>query len=52
MKSTKYHAIGTVQNSNTKIVERDNIDIPSTQIHDHSLACLVTDISISVAGLN
>jgi len=52
MNNTKYHAIGTVQKSNTKIGERDNIDIPNTQIHDHSLSCLVTDTSINVAALN
>jgi hypothetical protein len=30
----KYCTVGTVPKSNIKIVERDKIDTPNTQIHD------------------
>ena len=33
----KYHTVGIVPKSNIEIVERYKIDIPITQIHDHSL---------------
>jgi hypothetical protein len=31
----KYHNVGTVSNSNGKIVERGKIDTPTQHIHDH-----------------
>jgi hypothetical protein len=34
MKNKKYHNVGTILKSNTKIVERGKIDTPNTQIHD------------------
>ena len=34
MKNKKYHTVGTVPKSNRKIVERGNIDIHNTEIHD------------------
>jgi len=37
MKDKNYQC-GTVPKSNRKIVERENIDTPSTQIHDRSLS--------------
>jgi hypothetical protein len=32
MKNKKYHAVGTIPNSDIKIVERGKIDTPSTQM--------------------
>ena len=37
MKYTKYHTVGTIPKSNTKIVERDKIDTPNTQTRDRSV---------------
>jgi hypothetical protein len=37
MKYKKYHTVGTIPKSNTKIVERDKIDTPNTQTRDRSL---------------
>ena len=37
MKNKKYHTVGTVQNSNREIVERDKIETRSTHIHNLSL---------------
>ena len=34
MKNRNYHTDGTVPKYNRKIVERDQIDTPNTQIHD------------------
>ena len=34
------------QNPIAKIIERDKIDTPNTQIHDRSLSCLGTGTSI------
>ena len=39
MKIKKYHTVGTIPKSNRKIRERDKIDTPSTQIHNHSHSC-------------
>ena len=36
MKNKKYHTVGTFTKFNRKSVERDRIDTPNTQIHDHS----------------
>ena len=47
-KAKKYHAVGTVPNSNRKILESGKIDIPNTQIHDRSLSCIGTGISIKI----
>ena len=38
-------------NSNIKIVERGNIHIPNTRIHDRSLSCNDTDTSIKIDGV-
>jgi hypothetical protein len=37
MKYKKYHTVGKIPKSNTKIVERDKIDTPNTQTRDRSL---------------
>ena len=37
MKYKKYHTVGTIPKSNTKIVEKDKIDTPNTQTRDRSL---------------
>jgi len=51
MKKKMYHTVlGTIPKSNIKIVERGETDAPCTQIHDRSLACLGTDISIKSGG--
>ena len=52
MKIIKYHTVGTPLKSNNKIVERDQINTHSTQVHDRSLSCLGTSISIKSGGLN
>jgi hypothetical protein len=36
LKNKKFHIVGTVPKSNIKIVERDKMDTPNTQIHDRS----------------
>ena len=53
-KNKKYHTVGIFPKSNRKIVERDKIDTPSTQIHDRSLSWLGTGISLQykVTGLS
>ena len=45
-KNGKYHTVTTVSESNIKILERDKIDTPNTQIHDRSQSCLDTGTSI------
>ena len=40
----KYHTVGTVPESNIKIVERGTIDTPNSQIHDCSFVWLGTGI--------
>ena len=45
MKNKKYNAVRIVPKSNRKIVERI-IDIPNTQIHDHSHSWLGTGTSL------
>jgi hypothetical protein len=47
----KNHMVGTIPKSNRKIVTRDKIDIPNTQIHDCSLICLGTGTSIKSGGV-
>jgi hypothetical protein len=42
--------LGTTPNSNIKIVERGNMDIPYTQIHDHSLFWIGTGTSVKIGG--
>ena len=37
MYNKKYHTFSTVPKSNTTVVETGNVDILSTQIHDHEL---------------
>jgi hypothetical protein len=41
-------SVGTTPNSNIKIVERGNMDIPYKQIHDHSLFWIGTGISVKI----
>jgi hypothetical protein len=43
--------VGTIPKSNRKIVTRDKIDIPNTQMHDCSLICLGTGTSIKSGGV-
>ena len=50
-KKKKYYTVGTVPKSNRKIVKRDKIDIPITQIHDHPLLWLGTGTSIKSGGV-
>jgi len=41
MENTKYHIVGTVSKSNSKVMERGNIYTPNTHIiylHDRSLS--------------
>ena len=45
-KNKKYHAVGTVPNSNRKMVERGKIATTNTQIHDRSLSWLDAGFSI------
>ena len=47
----KYHTVGTVPNSNRKIVERGTTDTPNRQLHDRSLSWLGTGISIKSGGV-
>jgi len=37
MKKTTYQAVRKCPRSNKKVIERDKIDTPNTQIHDRSL---------------
>ena len=50
MKNKKIPHVGTVQKVNRKIVERDKIDTPNTQIHDRSFFWLGTGTSIKKSG--
>jgi hypothetical protein len=45
-KKQKYHTVGTIPKSERKIVERDKIDSPNTQIHECSLSWLATGTSM------
>ena len=51
MKNQKYHTVGTVLNSNRKIVDRDKIETTNTQIHDGTLFWLGTGTSIKSGGV-
>jgi len=51
MKNKEYHNVGLILKSNIKIVERDKIDTPCTQIHDGSLSWLDTGTSIKSDGV-
>ena len=51
MKNEKYQTVGTFPKFNRKIVARDKIDTPNTQIHDNSLSCLGTGTSIKSGGV-
>ena len=46
LKNKTYRTIREVLKSNIKIVERNKINAPNTQIHDHSLFWLGTGTSI------
>jgi hypothetical protein len=48
MKNKIYHTVGTFPKTKRKIVDRGKIDTPNTQIHDRSLSCLGTGISIKM----
>ena len=47
-RKAKYYVVGTVPNSNRKIIESGKIDIPNTQTHDRSHCCIGTGISIKI----
>ena len=47
----KYCTVGTVPKSNIKIVERDKIDTPSTQIHDRTPSRVATGTSLKSDGV-
>ena len=49
-KTKKIPHVGTVQKVNRKIVERDKIGTPNTQIHDLSFFWLGTGTSIKKSG--
>jgi len=51
MKNKKDYTVEIVPNSNTKIVERGNINTPSTQIHDPSFSWISTGTSIKSVGV-
>jgi hypothetical protein len=51
MNNKEYRNVGLILKSNIKIVERDKIDTPSTQIHDGSLSWLDTGTSIKSDGV-
>ena len=46
-KKKKYHTVGIIPKSNIKIVDRDKIDTPDTQVHDRALSWLDTGTSIT-----
>ena len=46
MKNTNYHTIGRVTKSNSKLVERGNINTAKAQMNDLSLSLLGTGSSI------
>lgn len=39
----KYHTVGTMTKSNIKTIERDQMESPYEQIHDHTLSWLGTN---------
>jgi hypothetical protein len=47
MNNENYHTVVTVPKLNRNIIERRNIDTPSTQIHDSSLSWHCTGTSIT-----
>ena len=47
----KYCTVGTVPKSNIKIVERDKIDTPNTQIHDPTPSWVGTGTSVKSDGV-
>ena len=51
MINKKYHTVVTVPKSYTKIVERDKINTPNTQIHDRALTWLSTGTSIKCGAV-
>jgi len=51
MKKQKYHTVEMVPKSNSKIIERGQIDTPTTHIHASSLSQLGTDTSIKSGGV-
>jgi len=50
IKLKKYLTVGTIRNSNIKVVEICKIDTPDTQILDRSLSWLSTGTSIKING--
>jgi len=51
MENKKYHTVGTVPQSNRKIIERRKIDSPNTHISDCSLSWLGPNTSINSGGV-
>ena len=51
MKNTKYSNVGTILKFNRTIIERGEIYILNTQIHDRSFSCLGTGTSIKSGGV-
>ena len=51
MKRKQYHSVGTIPESNIKIVESAEIDTPNTQIYDRSISLLATGTSIKSDGV-
>ena len=51
MNNKEHHTVGTIPTSNMKIIERDEIDIPSTNIDTRSLFWLATGTSIKSGGV-
>jgi hypothetical protein len=50
-KTKIYHTVGTIRTSNRKIVDKEKIDTPNTQIHDCSVSWLDTGTSIKSGGV-
>ena len=50
MKNNKCHTVRTGPKSTRKPIERGNLDTTNIQIHDRSLSCLCTGISIKKSG--
>ena len=46
-----YHTVRTIPKSNIKIVERDKIDTPDTQIHDRPLSSQIAGTSVKRGGV-
>jgi hypothetical protein len=49
MRNKTYHTVGTISKSK---IERGKIDSSCTQIHDHSMSCLGTGISLKTSFMD